>query len=333
MLPPTIKMIAPDPRGARGEVMTPGAEPTTWLIDTDPGVDDALAILMAHRCAAVAGMTIAAGNVGLAHTVGNALKLVEVIGARTPVFAGAPGPLVFPAADAGFVHGADGFGDTGYERVIQRAADEHAVSAILRLSHEHAGELGLIALAPLTNLALALQADPSLPSRVRRLVVMGGAVTGRGNTHLVPAEFNIGFDPESAHVVFSRWPTFDLVDWEACLRHAIDFAWFDRAVRADTRAATFYAAISRKARRFNQEHARGGMIVADALAMAVALAPGAVLRAERHHVGIETAGQLTRGATVVDWEDRLGRPANARIVLDVDQARFQALVAMALGAD
>jgi len=302
------------------------------LIDTDPGVDDALAILMAHRHVRVAGLTIAAGNVGLAHTVANALKLIDVIGAQTPVFAGCPCPLLLPAADAGFVHGSDGFGDTGYRLSERNPSDEHAVEALLRLSHEQAGRLTLVALAPLTNLALALRLDPELPSRIARLVVMGGAVNGRGNTHLVPAEFNIGFDPEAAHIVFSTWPQFDLVDWEACVRHAMDFAWFDRTVAAGDAAAQFYAAISRKARRFSETHGRHGMIVADALAMAVALEPDIVHRAEAHHVGIELSGSLTRGATVVDWEDRLGRPANVRIVLDVDQARFQALVAQALGS-
>lgn len=305
----------------------------TLLIDTDPGVDDALAILMAHRYADVAGLSVAAGNVGLGHTVANALKLVEVIGAETPVFAGCPVPLVWPAEDAGFVHGADGFGDVGYFAPTRRAADEHAVEAILRLSRECAGELTLVALAPLTNLALALRLDPLLPSRIARLVVMGGAVTGRGNTHLVPAEFNIGFDPEAAHVVFSSWPEFDLIDWEACVRHAMDFAWFDRAVAADSPQARFYAAISLKARRFNEGHGRRrGMIAADALAMAVALDPAIVRTSERRHVGIELTGAATRGATVVDWEDRLRRPANARIVLDVDQERFQAMVVGALDA-
>src|SRR4051812_49370103 len=189
------------------------------LIDTDPGVDDALAILLAHRHADVVGLTIAAGNVELAHTVSNALKLVEVIGAQTPVFAGCANPLVLPAADAAFVHGNDGFGDTGYVPSARAAENEHAVDAMLRLSHEHAGELVIASIAPMTNIAMALRRDPTLPERIAQLVVMGGAVTGRGNTHLVPAEFNVGFDPEAAHVVFSTWPQFTLVDWELTVRH------------------------------------------------------------------------------------------------------------------
>src|SRR4249920_470994 len=226
------------------------------LIDTDPGVDDALAILMAHAHADVLGLSIAAGNVGIAHTVANALKLVETIGAGTPVFAGCATPLVLPAEDAAFVHGADGFGDTGYTPSARRAEDEAAALAILRLSHAHAGQLVLVAIAPLTNLALALELDPALPQRVAKLVIMGGAVTGRGNTHRVPAEFNIGFDPEAAHVVFSTWPHFTLVDWELVLRHGIAFQTMERWLAANNPRAQFFAAISRRTREWTRAHGR-----------------------------------------------------------------------------
>jgi purine nucleosidase len=180
------------------------------LIDTDPGVDDALAILMAFNDPRheVVGLTIAAGNVGLRHTVRNALKLCEVAGRDdVPVFAGTPEPLLHPP-DAADVHGNDGFGDIGYVPSTRSAEAEHAALAILRLSHVHAGRL-LVALGPLSNLALALKLDPTLPQRVARLVVMGGAVTAHGN--ITPAaEFNIAFDPEAAHIVFSA---FAHVDW------------------------------------------------------------------------------------------------------------------------
>ncbi len=311
--------------------MTHPTDRLSLLIDTDPGVDDALAILMACAQAEVVGLTIAAGNVGLAHTVGNALKLTEVIGTSIPVHAGCPTPLIWPAADAAHVHGADGFGDTGYLPSSRRASDEQAAHAIVRLARERPGELTLVALAPLTNLALALRLDPQLPTRIRRLVVMGGAVNGRGNFGCVPTEFNIGFDPEAAHVVFSSWPQFDLVDWEACVRHAMPFERFDAMLATGHAPTQFYASIVRKARAFNAATGRAGMIAADALAMAVALQPQIVRVAEHRHVGIELTGTLTRGATVVDWEGRTGRPANARIVLEVDQERFEALVAQALG--
>src|SRR5260221_7686232 len=222
-------------------------EKAKLLIDTDPGVDDALAILMADRHADVLGLCIAAGNVGLQHTTANALKLIETIGAATPVFAGCPTPSVRAAEDAAFVHGLDGFGDTGYTPSARSVERDHAVHAILRLSHEHAGKLVLVAIAPLTNLALALKLDPTLPQRIARLVVMGGAVTGRGNTSAA-AEFNVGFDPEAAHSVFSAWPCIELVDWELCTRHAVDFATIERWLGAAKPRTRFYDAISRKTR-------------------------------------------------------------------------------------
>lgn len=302
------------------------------LIDTDPGVDDALAILMAHADADIAGLSIAAGNVGLAHTVRNARTLVDLLGSGTPLFAGCTTPLVrAPDEDAAFVHGQDGFGDIGFPAPAATVSDEPAALALLRLTRERPGELTLVALAPLTNLALALRLDPTLPQRVARLVVMGGAVTGHGNTGTIPAEFNVGFDPEAAHVVFSAFPSFDLIDWEATLRHAFAEEAFDAWLRAGDHRADFYGRITGTARAFNRQHERRGIIAADALAMAVAIDPSIVTRSETRAVAVELDGRLTRGATVVDWAGRRGAPVNARIVLEIDQARFGAMVRRALG--
>jgi purine nucleosidase len=303
------------------------------LIDTDPGVDDALAILMAHAHTDVAALTVAAGNVGLKHTVRNACTLVDLVGATTPVFAGCPSPLVrAPEEDAAFVHGEDGFGDVGFPEPKHVAESEHAALALIRLTKERPGELTLVALGPLTNLALAVRLDPGFPQRVKRLVIMGGAVTGHGNTGKVPAEFNIGFDPEAAHVVFEAFEMFDLVDWEATVRHAFPDDVYEGWIAKGDKRAAFFHDVFGTARKFNAEHERTGFIAADALAMAVALDPAMVTRAETRHVAIELDGRLTRGATVVDWHKRLGGKANARIVLEVDQARFNALIAGALGA-
>src|SRR5215469_2920951 len=112
------------------------------FIDTDPGVDDALAILMAHAHADVLGLSIAAGNVGLEHTVRNARTLVDLVGVATPVFAGCSSPLVrLPEEDAAFVHGRDGLGDVGFPEPASSVADEHAALALLRLTRERPGEI------------------------------------------------------------------------------------------------------------------------------------------------------------------------------------------------
>lgn len=293
------------------------------LIDTDPGVDDAWALLMAfaserHR---VVGLTLTAGNVGLEHTVRNALKLCEVAGVDVPVFPGCAVPLVFPAEDAAYVHGRDGFGDTGYLAPERSAEGEHAALALIRLSHTHPGLL-LVCLGPLTNLALALRLDPALPSRIGRLVVMGGAVTGQGNTS-VSAEFNIAFDPEAAHIVFEAFEAFDLVDWEAVLRHGLPHAEVAQWLDAPTHKAAFYRAISRRTREWSEDRRGDLWHCADGLAMAAALEPEAATGWSRHAVEVETGGRLTRGATVVDWADRSGRPARARILAGLDPARYR----------
>jgi purine nucleosidase len=303
------------------------------LIDTDPGVDDALALLMAfhdprHR---LLGLTIAAGNVGLRHTVANALKLCDIAGVDVPVYAGCPVPLVHEAADAAYVHGQDGFGDTGYAPSARRAEDEHAALAIIRLAHEHAGRLLLVTLGPLTNLALALRQDPELPSRIGRLVVMGGAVTGQGNTS-IPAEFNIAFDPEAADVVFRAFPRFELADWEAVVRHGFPHRDFEAWLAAGDHRARFYDGISRFTRQWSEGKRGDHWHSADALAMAAALQPDGVARAEARYLAVELEGRLSRGATLVDWQQRTGRPANARIVMAYDQARFEAQIRAALGA-
>ncbi|MCB1553410.1 MAG: nucleoside hydrolase [Xanthomonadales bacterium] len=304
------------------------------LIDTDPGVDDALAILMALRHAQhrVVALTIAAGNVGLEHTVRNARSLVDIAGSATPIFPGCPAPLLHAAEDAAFVHGQDGFGDVALPEPSTRVESEHAALAMLRLSHEHAGALTMVMLGPLTNLALALKLDPTLPGRVPRLLIMGGAVNLRGNTS-VAAEFNVAFDPEAARIVFENWPQFDLLDWEATLAHPLEFDDMAAWCAAGGTVGDFYARISEKTRHWVRSQPFGRhWHSADGLAMAAALEPDAIEAAETHAVVVETEGRACRGATVVDWKDRSGARRQARIVQRYSQSRYTALVAMALGA-
>lgn len=303
------------------------------LIDTDPGVDDALALLMAfndtrHR---VVGLTVAAGNVGLRHTVANALKLCEIAGVDVPVFPGCASPLLFPAEDAAHVHGRDGFGDVGYEPAGRGAEAEHAALAILRLSHDHAGQLLLVALGPLTNIALALKLDPTLPDRVARFVVMGGAVNGRGN--ITPmAEFNIAFDPEAARVVFDAFSQVDLADWEATLAHGLLHDSVVEWLKADSPRARFYEEISRQTREWSADRRGDHWHSADALAMAYALEPAGALEVQARPMQVELAGTQARGATLVDWQRLGGQPDNVTILLRYDRARFEGLVRAALAA-
>ena len=311
------------------------SEKIPLLIDTDPGVDDALALLMAFNDVnhEVVGLSIAAGNVGLEYTVRNALKLCEVAGrSDIPVFAGCDSPLVLaPREDAAHVHGRDGFGDVGFEPAARRAENEHAALAILRLSHQHAGRLLLVALGPLTNIALALKLDPSLPQRVARFVVMGGAVSAHGNITAV-AEFNIAFDPEAAYVVFEAFPRIDLADWEATIAHGFHHEKAERWLQAASPRARFYERISLQTRRWSADRRGELWHSADALAMAYALQPEGATRLAERPLQVELGGALTRGATVTDWNRQSGRADNARILLGYDQGRFEGLVEAALAA-
>lgn len=309
-------------------------DPIPLLIDTDPGVDDALALLMAFADARhdVVGLTIAAGNVGLAHTTANALKLCEIVGRiEVPVFPGSASPLLHPAPDAAYVHGNDGFGDIGYVPASHTPETEHAAQAIVRLSHVHAGRLVLVALGPLTNVALALKLDPSLPTRIARFVTMAGAVTGHGN--ITPsAEFNVFFDPEAAKIVFDAFPHFELSDWEATVAHGLPHDQVLAWMHAGGERAGFYEAISRKTREWSADRRGDDWHSADALAMAWVLAPEGAEDTVTRPIDVVIDHGPARGATIVDWQRQLGRPDNATLLMRYDRDRFHALVRQALQA-
>jgi purine nucleosidase len=305
-------------------------------IDTDPGVDDALALLMvlADPRVQILGLGIVGGNVGLQACLGNAAKLLQVAGRTLPVHAGADAPLLPARADdAGHVHGRDGFGDIGYRPVPAPAADLHAAVALSQASRLHPGELVLLTLGPLTNFALALHLDPGLAGRLAGWVCMGGAVSAHGNTEFPPSEFNFAFDPEAAAICFARGPAATLVDWELVQRHGVPLAQFDAWLEADTLPARFFRAISRKTRDYYRQRGLADFTQADALATTVLLEPGCVLAQVDRPLAVETAGALARGQSVVDWQRRSGRPDNARVVMTIEQATHRRRLRSALGLD
>ena len=179
------------------------------LIDTDPGIDDAMAIHLAfaHPGLEVVGLTSVFGNVHVDKATRNALRLVEMAGATCPVAEGAAAPLVQPLQPpAYFVHGPEGFGDIPAETPAGAPDPRDAARFIVDTVNAHPGEVKLCPVGPLTNIALALRLDPSITRKVRRVVIMGGAVECPGN--VTPhAEANIWNDPHAAAEVFAAdWP-------------------------------------------------------------------------------------------------------------------------------
>lgn len=301
------------------------------IIDTDPGVDDAHALLLActHPKAKVEALTTVAGNVTLAQATGNALIVLDVIGQEIPVFPGCEDALVIPTPRRAISHGVDGLGDSGYAPSLRQPAAEHAVHALIRLANETPGELTLVAIGPLTNVALATRLDPTLPQKYKGLVVMGGAIHAHGNSWERTSEFNFYCDPEAAAIVFARWPMLTLIPWETVVAHSLPAPQIEElASGASPRAELFRRTIQKR----YVERVAGQMLLfePDPLALAVALEPDIVQRSEMHYVEIELAGHFTRGQTVIDWYNLTNRTPNANVVLEIDRKRFFALMKQSL---
>ena len=199
------------------------------IIDCDPGIDDALALAFAHGDPGldVCGITTVAGNVGLDRTTANALRVRDFTGmADVPVVPGSARPLLRPALDAGHIHGDTGLGGAQLPAALSGPAPGHAVDYLVDAISAAPGEITLVAIGPLTNIALALRREPALSSLVRDFVIMGGS-TGRGNA-TPAAEFNILADPEAAAIVFGAGWTVTMIGLDVTLQARVTAAVRDR---------------------------------------------------------------------------------------------------------
>ena len=297
-------------------------------IDTDTASDDAVAILMAlkHAGTAVEGISVVAGNVPLDIAVQNALYTVELAGATTPVYSGAERSLVRPYTTAQFVHGQDGMGDIGLPLTGRTPAGGNGVQAMIDAFRAAPGHMDLIALGPLTNLALAIRTEPKFASWVRRCVVMGGTGVLPGN--ITPlAEFNFWVDPEAAHVLFESDIPVEMVGWDVSVADAV----VDDALAAEIRAVgplgAFCIDIQRTLRRFCEESSKlKGFDWPDPIAMAVALEPDIATSESLRRVEISLSDGHGRGQSIVDHLDNTKRPPNCRVVARVDRGRFLDMV-------
>lgn len=304
---------------------------TKLIIDTDPGVDDAHALLMALSTpqVTVEAITTVAGNVSLEKTTRNALTVLTVLDKNVPVYAGCADSLVAFFPKRAISHGDDGLGDSHFPLPERQAEPEHAVNAIIRLANQFPGDLTLVALGPLTNIAAATIIDPSLPSKIKKLIILGGAIEGKGNSWKLAAEFNFSIDPEAVHVVLEKWNNIILVPFEMVEKNRLTKEELEELKEIHTPKAHFFFKIFQN-RIAQQLPLYNGVNEPDPLAMAVAINEGVITRAEHKYVTVELHSQITRGQSVVDWFDLLGCPPNVQIVLGIDHQAFFSLLKKSL---
>jgi pyrimidine-specific ribonucleoside hydrolase len=296
------------------------------IIDTDPGIDDAIAIALA--CASpeidLLGVTTVGGNTGIENTTGNALRLLHLFGRDdVPVAAGAARALAFEA-DLGdpSIHGQGGLGGMVLPLPDRGPDPRGALGLLTELVESHPEPITLIAIGPLTNVALFAATRPDLYAKLDRLVIMGGGVHITGN-HTPTGEFNIWFDPEAAARVFAAGVEVTMVGLD--VTHKAMFAGTDWAplrgadvgpvAKAVTGMIDFYGTF------YLSQNGSDATAQHDSLAVAAVVAPD-LIRTQYCWVGVETAGQLTRGMTVADLKGVWEHAPNAHVALDVDVPAF-----------
>ena len=292
------------------------------IIDTDAGVDDAQAILLAlsQPDVDVLAITTLTGNVHIRQVNPNVLTILQVMNRDVPVYAGFDRPLIHAWEDAAEFHGGDGLGNYRDRPALTREIeDEHAVLALLRLSREYPGELTLIALGPLTNIAAAVRLDPDFPARIKQFVFMGGTIAAHGNTPNLTAEYNIYTDPEAAHITLAAFPESIMLSWETTLAHGFVWDKFNALCAIDTVNGRFFKAISQEtAVRLQTTYRRPAYLLPDPLAMAITLRPELIQESGKYFVTVELTGQHTRGQTVIDYNDISRHAANVNVIQTLD---------------
>lgn len=304
------------------------------IIDTDPGQDDAVAILLALASPEldVVGITAVAGNVPLRLTEKNALKICELAGRRdVKVFSGAIRPLVRQLVTAEHVHGKTGLDGPDLPEPTMKLQEQHAVDFIVEtLMREEPGSVTLCPLGPLTNIALALVREPRIATRIKEIVLMGGGFFEGGNV-TPAAEFNIYVDPHAADVVFGSGVPIVVMPLDVTHK-ALTTARRVEAFRAmGSKVGDATAALLDFFERFDEEkYGTDGGPLHDPCVIAYLLKPE-LFKGRHCNVSVETASDLTMGMTVIDWWNVTDRPKNATVMRDIDSDGFFALLTERLG--
>ena len=296
------------------------------IIDTDPGQDDAVAILLALASPEdidVLGITAVAGNVPLPLTQKNARIICELAGkSDVKVFAGCDRPLGRDLVTAEHVHGKSGLDGPDLSDPMMPLQEQHAVDFIIdSLRAEPVGTVTLCPLGPLTNIAMAFEKAPDIMDRVQEIVLMGGAYFQVGN--ITPtAEFNIYVDPQAAHIVFKSGVPIVIMPLDVTHKALVTKSRNDafRAIGTDVGIAV--AQMTDFFERFDKEkYGSEGAPLHDPCVTAYLIRPD-LFKGRHVNVEIETRSELTMGMTVADWWGVTDRPANALFIGDVDANGF-----------
>lgn len=299
------------------------------IFDTDPGIDDAMALLLALASPEieVLGVTTVFGNSHVEATTRNALNLLDLAGrSDIPVARGADRPMVLPRGQTGeFVHGEDAMGNIGWttvRNVAQKPLDVPAAQFIAETIMARPGEITLVAVGPLTNVGLALQLEPRIAQAARRVVIMGGSVATPGNVSPV-AEANIHNDPHAAALVFNAGWDLTMAGLDVTMAVRMDEVFFDALRRSGNRFAQFIAHIVPFYQRFHCErygYPNGGVDTHDPSAIAYLIDP-TLFRAERWSITVPLDGPAL-GATIADRRGLFWATPKVNCLMQVDAARF-----------
>jgi purine nucleosidase len=303
--------------------------PRKIIIDTDPGQDDALAILLALGSPEldVIGITAVAGNVPLELTQTNARKICELAGRPDiAVHAGAVRPLLRPLVTAEHVHGRTGLDGPDLPEPTMPLREQHGVDFIVEtLRAAEPGTVTLCPLGPLTNVALALVRAPDIADRIAEIVLMGGGYFEQGNV-TPSAEFNVYVDPHAAEIVFSCGAPIVMMPLDVTHKALTTRARIEAIRALGTPVGKAAAELLEFFERFDEEkYGTDGGPLHDPCVIAWLLKPE-LFTGRRVNVAVETASELTMGATVVDWWGITDRPKNALVMNGIDADGFFALL-------
>ena len=289
-------------------------------IDGDPGVDDAAAIFVAHDRTEleIVGISAVAGNAPLDKTTRNALCLCDMMGANYPVYRGASGPLMRKYEDGAEFHGADGMGGACLPDPKRREENMSAWDGLFEAAKKYEGRLEVVAMGPLTNIALALSKYPELKDLIHRIAIMGGSIT-RGN-RTPCAEYNIFADPEAAQIVFRSGAKIVMCGLEVTEKAYLTTQELE-SLRS-TPNGEFYYQASKHILEKNLEAGHEGFCIHDVCPV-LYLAREEIFQGEEAGVYVETQSELTLGKTVCDlYSDKQFDHKNTFVVLDIDRAAF-----------